>query len=192
MAGMSGADAGARGTRVRTPDLDWSQVHETMLMLELAAGQIDAAMTESSSSVDILTGSFTAMADYLRTISKALEKLPDDGEVGRTKTHLKGAAEHVNLMAQQAIVAFQFYDKLSQRLDHVCQSLSALSGLVADRSRIFSPDEWIRLQEIIRSRYTSAEEIQMFEAVLNGVPVDEALKRFVTEMKCKGNDIEFF
>jgi hypothetical protein len=190
-----GREAGGnelRGTRVRAPDLDWSQVHETMLMLELAAGQIDAALTESSSSVDALTESFTSLAGHLLTMGAALKHLPDDGDVGRTKGRLKGAAENVNVMVGQAIVAFQFYDKLSQRLTHVCHSLSELSNLVADRKRIFSPDEWIRLQETIRSKYTSIEETRMFDAVLAGTPVKEALDEFVDTMKCKGNDIEFF
>ena len=33
-----------RRTRVNAPDLDWSQVRETVLMLELSAGQIEGAM----------------------------------------------------------------------------------------------------------------------------------------------------
>jgi hypothetical protein len=120
-----------------------------MLMLELAAGQIDAAMTESNSSVDVLTGSFTTMAGYLRAITTTLARLPDTGEVGALKASLVGAADHVNATAQQAIIAFQFYDKLSQRLAHVCHSLAELSGLVADRKRIYDPDEWVGLQETI-------------------------------------------
>ena len=93
----------SRGTRVRAPDLDWSQVHETMLMLELAAGQIDAALTESGNSVDTLTESFTSLAGHLLTMGAALKHLPDDGDVGRTKARLKGAADNVNVMVGQAI-----------------------------------------------------------------------------------------
>jgi hypothetical protein len=188
---MSSGDT-IRGTRVRSPELDWNQVHETMLMLELAAGQIDAAMTESSSSVDVLTGSFTTMAGYLQSIRSTLAALPDDGALAGRKTELLGAAGHVDGMAQQAIIAFQFYDKLSQRLTHVCHSLAELSGLVADPERVFVRDEWIRLQEAIRSKYTSTEEREMFEAVLAGVPVQEVLRNFVSDMRNKGDDIEFF
>lgn len=185
-------DNAGRGSLVRSPDLDWSQVHETMVMLELAAGQIEAAMTESNSSVDVLTDSFTTMAGYLRTITTTLGQLPDTGETGAMKASLVGAAEHVNSTAQQAIIAFQFYDRLSQRLSHVCHSLAELSGLVADRKRIFSPDEWIHLQETIQSKYTSVEERAMFDAVIAGAPVQDVLQKFVVEMKDKGSDIEFF
>jgi len=181
-----------KGTRAHEPDLNWSQVHETMLMLELAAGQIESAMTDSSSSVEVLTQSFTTMAGCLRSISNTLETLPDTGEVGGVKANLLGVADHVNGMAQQAIIAFQFYDKLSQRLQHVCHSLSELSNLVADRGRIFSPAEWVNLQDTIRSKYSTAEEREMFQAVMEGMPVQDALQRFVSEMKNKGDDIEFF
>jgi len=189
---MIDAPGSGRGTRVRTPEQDWSHVHETMLMLELAAGQIDAAMTESASSVDVLTGTFTAMAGSLAAIRAGLAGLPDEGTVGERKAALLADAREVDGTAQQAIIAFQFYDRLSQRLAHVCASLADLSALVADPARARSRDEWVRLQESIRSKYTSAEERQMFEAVLAGVPVRDVLQRFVNDLKTRGDDIEFF
>ena len=189
---MNDTPGTGRGTRVRSPEQDWSHVHETMLMLELAAGQIDAAMTESGSSVDVLTGTFTAMANCLQAMRADVDGLPDEGEAGRRKAALQATAGEVDGMARQAIIAFQFYDRLSQRLAHVCHSLADLSGLVADPARAQQRDEWARLQETIRSKYTSAEERQMFEAVLAGVPVREVLERFVADLKTRGDDIEFF
>jgi len=95
-------------------------------------------------------------------------------------------------MVQQSIIAFQFYDKLSQRLTHVCHSLAAMNDLVADRGRLYSPNEWVALQEKIRSKYTTAEEHALFDAVMDGVPVQEALDRYMSSMKDKGDDIELF
>jgi HAMP domain-containing protein len=161
-----------------------------MLMLELATGQIEASMTDSNRSVDVLTQSFTSMAVYLQTITRALETLPEHNDTGLDKAEVLQVAQNVNQMVQQAIIAFQFYDKLSQRMTHVCHSLSDLSGLVADQGRIFNPSEWVQLQGKIRSKYTTADELQMFEAVMNGASVQEALEHFVHEMK--DNDIEFF
>ncbi len=180
------------GTRAHAPDLDWSQVRETMLMLELAATQIESAMTDSNSSVAVLTETFTAMAGYLHSISDALRTLPDGGEVGATKTNLQSVAEHVTSMAQQSIIAFQFYDRLSQRLAHVCHSLSDLTDLVGNQRRIYNPAEWVELQEAIRSKYSTPEEKAMFESVMRGVSVQEALSHFMNEMKDKGTDIELF
>jgi hypothetical protein len=50
----------------------------------------------------------------------------------------------------------------------------------------------VALQEQIRSKYSTTEERAMFEAVMSGVPVHEALSRFMSEMKVKGNDVELF
>ncbi len=181
-----------RGTSAHQPDLNWSQVRETVLMLELAAVQIESAMKDSDTSVEILAGSFTTMAGYMQMIAATLNTLPEDGEIGSTRQRLSDASEHVSGMMRQAIIAFQFYDKLVQRLTHVGVSLGDLSNLVADTKRLFSPDEWVTLQRKIRAKYSTREEIAMFEAVMAGLPVQEAVDKFMTNRKERKGDIEFF
>jgi len=181
-----------RGSSAQTPDLDWSQVRETVLMLELAVGQIDAAMKEGNSSVEVLTDSFTSMAGYMRTMGAALEQLPDSPATAQLKESLITHAAEVAGRVQRSIVAFQFYDKLSQRLAHVSHSLEALSGLVTDQRKLYNPFEWVALQQKIRAKYSTREEVDMFEAVMRGVPVKEALESYKAEMKDKGDDVELF
>ncbi len=180
------------GTRVHSPDLSWSQIHETVLMIELAAGQVEAAMRDSNSSVEVLTDAFTTMAGYMRMINDAIATLPDTEKISDTKATLLGATENVSGMVQKAIIAFQFYDKLVQRLSHVNHSLASLSSLVGDSSRIYSPYEWVALQQKIRSKYSMREETEMFEAVLGGMPVQEALDKFMDERKDRSDDVELF
>src|SRR5487761_2157682 len=108
-------------------DSELNQVHETTLMMELAIGQIEAAMKDSNASVDVLTDSFTTMAGYLHMIISTLTTLPEEGETGETKKTVLEAANHVTGMVHNSIVAFQFYDKLSQRISHVSHSLAALN-----------------------------------------------------------------
>lgn len=181
-----------RGTSAHMPDLNWSQVRETVLMLELSAVQIEAAMKDSNASVEVLTDSFTTMANYMRMISDTVQTLPDHGEVGVAKQNLTGVSEHVSGMVHQAIIAFQFYDKLVQRLAHVGISLGDLSNLVSDSRRLYNPSEWVGLQGKIKGKYTTREEIAMFDAVMQGVPVQEAVDKFMAEMKEKSDDIELF
>lgn len=180
------------GSWAAAPDLDWSQVRETVLMLQLSAAQIESALKDSNASVEVLSESFTAMAGYVRTMSTAASDLPATGEVGAIRETLTGTADQVSGMVNHTIVAFQFYDKLMQRLTHVCHGLSMLGRLVDDRSRLYDPAEWAQLQKELRSRYTTAEEVAMFEAVLAGVPVQEALERFVAERMAQSDDIELF
>ena len=189
---MTNAIDNPPGTHVCAPDLDWSQVRETVLMIELSAGQIEAAMRDSNSSVEVLTDVFTTMAGYMRMISDTVAALPDEGVASDAKTSLLGAAENVSGMVRKAIIAFQFYDKLVQRLSHVNHSLASLSDLINDNSRLYSPYEWGALQEKIRSKYSMREEAQMFEAVLGGMPVKDALEKFMSQRKDNSDDIELF
>ena len=78
-----------------------------------------------------------------------------------------------------AIIAFQFYDKLVQRLDHVCHSLAGLSELVTDKSQLFNRTAWVELQRKINRKYTMAEERAMFDAVMAGATVEEACKHYM-------------
>ena len=185
-----------RGTSAHAPDLDWSQVRETVLMLELAAGQVDAAMSDSGTSVNVLTDTFMALAETLQRIDVSVAALPDAIGNGDVKARIQEDTQFVTDKVRQAIVAFQFYDKLAQRLDHVCHSLAGLSQLVADKSRLYSPVEWTRLQGEIIAKYTMIEERAMFDAVLHGVPVQQALDNYMAERKEKvessGGDIELF
>lgn len=186
----------ARGSRAHAPDLDWSQVRETVLMLELAAGQVDAAMRDSNASVEVLTDTFTSLAETLQIIEAAVGTLPDTVGNGLVKSEIENNTRLVTTKVHQAIVAFQFYDKLVQRLDHVCQSLAGLSTLVADRRRLYDPAEWQALQDGIIGKYTMVEERAMFDAVLGGMPVKEALDQYMAERMEKvensGGEIELF
>lgn len=181
-----------RGTTAHQPDLSWSQVRETVLMLELAAVQIETAMKDSNASVDVLAHSFTTMAGYMQMISDTVKTLPDQGEVGEAKRQLGGFSDNVSGMMHQAIIAFQFYDKLVQRLSHVGLSLGELSDLVADGRRLFNPGEWVELQQRIKAKYSTADEVAMFDAVMQGVPVHQAVDKFMADMKNKTDDIELF
>jgi len=186
----------AAGTRARMPDLDWSQVRETVLMLELAAGQVEAAMRESNASVEVLTDTFTSLAGTLHLIDAAVETLPDTVGNGLVKAEIQDNTRLVSRKIHDSIVAFQFYDKLVQRLAHVCHGLEGLSEVVSDQSRLFQPNEWVKLQEMIRSKYTMTEERAMFDAVIHGMPVAQALEHYMEvrmkEVEESGGEIELF
>ncbi|MBL8474380.1 MAG: hypothetical protein KF778_14010 [Rhodocyclaceae bacterium] len=189
---MNAPEQKARGTCAHAPDLDWSQVRETVLMLALAAGQIEAALKDGNSSVEVLTDSFTSMAGTMRMMADVLAKADSGGIDPHLAAGLRGNAEQVADSVQRSIVAFQFYDKLTQRLAHVCHSLDALSDLVSDQNRLYTPNEWVALQQKIKARYTTADECKMFDAVMQGMTVQQAIEQYVSTMNSKGDDIELF
>lgn len=171
------------------PDLDWSQIRETVLMLNLAVAHIENAMKEGDDSVNTLTNSFTTMIGNTEVIRLAMESLED----GNEKTVIKENCEEIHAKMQSAIIAFQFYDKLTQRISHVANSLSALGNLVAHDEHVYNPFEWKGLQEKIKSKYTIESDRAMFDLLLSGASVEEALRvNREKEHQAKEDDIELF
>lgn len=158
------------------PDLDWSQIQETVRMLHLSMAQLDMAMREGDDSIDTLSNSFTTMIGNVNVIAAAARDLTHLDENRDREQSIEQNCSQVEAQMRAAIVAFQFYDKLSQRLAHVMHSLESLADLVGDRSRLYHPYEWAGLQEKIRSRYSTQEEQDMFDALLNGASITEALQ----------------
>ena len=63
-------------SRAENPDLDWSQVRETILMLNLAVAQIELSLRNGNDSVTCLGDSFTSMAGDVEMIRAAADALP--------------------------------------------------------------------------------------------------------------------
>lgn len=174
------------------PDLDWSQVRETILMLNLVVAQIEVALKESSGSVDVLPNSFTGMYGNLMALVDAANALPDSP----AKQSIEQSGTAVTGQMQQAIVAFQFYDRLSQRLSHACRSLDALSSIVSEPARLYNPSAWHALQQQIRSRYTMEVENLMFDKLIETGNVQAALDAYVNlkqqQQADNAEDVELF
>jgi hypothetical protein len=132
----------------------------------------------------------------LQTVEAAVSTLPDTVGNGLVKAEIESNTRLVAEKVHHAIVAFQFYDKLQQRLAHVCHSLEGLSEIVGNPSRLYQPPEWVALQEQVRSKYTMAEERAMFDAVVHGMSVEQALEQYMQlrmkEVAESGGEIELF
>lgn len=187
------SDSHNRPSSAGQPDLDWSQVRETVRMLFLTVAQIEIAMRDSDDSVDHLTNAFTTMMRYENEIAQAVDKLPDDDATRTLRQSIKVNTDKVTQEMQGAIIAFQFYDKLTQRLSHVSSSIEGLSDLVADTRRIYNPAEWQALQAKIKSKYSMREEHEMFDSVMQGGNVRDAIRQYNEAHKQDlEDDIEFF
>lgn len=167
----------AGGTSAHRPDLNWSQVRETILMLGLAASQIRDSLTRGEESVSMLTQAVASLARQIAMIRAESENLPDAGMTADLRNGLLERTGSAALDIQSAIIAIQFYDRLAQRLDHVCHSIDALAALIAEPHRLYDPMEWVGLQERIKSKYTLPEERLMFELIMQGASIEEALAR---------------
>jgi Base plate wedge protein 53 len=172
----------------KNPDLDWSQVRETIKLLNLSAVQVDDILQESESSVNTLTDSFTDIVESMQTITNHLIAL----ETLSTKDEVLDCCSETKAKIQAAIIAFQFYDRMQQCLHHVTSNLRGLSKLVENPDRLYNPTEWHDFQRQIRSRYTMESEKMMFDAIINGKSIDDAIAAKNKLSKKQVDDIELF
>lgn len=175
------------------PDLDWSQVRETILMLNLATARIEFTMRDGDESVGTLTDSFTTMAGHVAALRGTLEQILAETRVDdKLREDSMKHCEYIGGKMKQVIVAFQFYDKLVQRLAHISKSMSALAALVGDPKRLYSPHEWRGLQEKIRSTHSMSDERKILDALIGGASVEDVVRMLQAETRERGLDVEMF
>ncbi|ACR12361.1 conserved hypothetical protein [Teredinibacter turnerae T7901] len=157
-------------------EASWSHVKETINMLYLAVCQIEATMTDSNKSVDTLTDSFTKLATHTNSVVAQVQDLSKVEELASFKSDLTTTASALNVNINSSIQAFQFYDRVCQRLDHVARSLEKVSQLMSESESIKDPVAWRDLQNKIRDSYTMEAERIMFEYIMRGGSVVDALE----------------
>ncbi|MDH5393676.1 MAG: hypothetical protein OEY11_10860 [Gammaproteobacteria bacterium] len=177
-------------------DTDWSQVRETIVMLNLATAQIEYSMSDGDDSIDVLADSFTSMSEGINAISEAIQSFAQFSNIDPL-LHKEVTEKCNNLSGemQKAIIAFQFYDKLVQRLSHVRNSMTSLTDLIGDEQKLNSADAWKQLQADVRNAYTMEEDKEMFDAILSGKAIIEVLHAMAEKKHnaaATEDDIELF
>ena len=172
------------------PDLDRSHIRETVMMLNLAIAQIAGTLEDGDESVASLANAFTSMVGNVEFAQRAAEALPASDE----KNTIIENCEAVNSEMQHAIMAFQFYDKFNQRLSHVSSSLGVLADVVSDPVKLYDPSQWRELQRKIQSKYTVESDRLMFDYILSGRSIEEALAMAKQDALSIGSedDVELF
>jgi len=170
------------------PDLDWSQVRETIKLLAVSVAQVESGMKIGDESVNVLTGTFASMVEEMDVIRDNLSQLPSSPQRDNAMARCMATQEKI----YSSIVAFQFYDRLQQCLSHVSTGLQGLSAIIDNPQRLYNPQEWYKFQNEIRSHYTMESEKAMFDAILHGKSIEEALALVDISKSNHGNDIELF
>ncbi len=158
----------------------WCHTKETVTMLYLAICQIETSIQESNESMDNLTDTFTELARQTSNPNETRYAMP----------------ENFNEKINQAITSFQFYDRISQRLDHVAKGLERMTQIFNDSERLNHPDSWLQIQEEVKSSYSMEAERIMFDEIMNGATIEEALEHYRAALQARetkdDDDIELF
>lgn len=154
----------------------WDHISETVTMLYLAVCQIEASVCDSNKSVAHLTESFTRLAQHNLHLNERIQSLPDSADTTSIKSEAAESSQQMQSTINESIEAFQFYDRISQRLDHVAHGLEGVCDIFNDKEKRDDPASWKNIQEEVRSSYSMEAERIMFEHILRGASVKEALK----------------
>lgn len=166
--------------------LEIPELQESVLLIVLATAQIEASMAEGEFSVHSLIESFKSMSSSLREFLK----------VNGDNPALKALKKDID----SSVISFQFYDRLSQRLEHVNGSLLLLADLVSDKDKLKDPVHWDALKNSVRKSYSMESEHDLFKLLYDdGLDIASALriiKETAESSRAFGNleeeDIELF
>jgi hypothetical protein len=156
------------------PLADWTPEQQIAHMLELCEAQMESALCESDVAVDSLVNAFSGLAETARAVKAAAAAFTPEQRAALGDLDLKKQMEAIEKQMSSAVVAFQFYDKLTQRLGHVRYSLSTLALFVCDRAQASQREQWRRLFTTLKRLYRTEEEKQIFQMMVEGASADEA------------------
>ncbi len=182
------------------------EVQETILMLNLSVAQIELSISDGDNSVNTLIDSFAFMSEHIQKIQASSQQIADlasdenESDMNAHHSLLLNETSELSLKMQQAVIAFQFYDKLSQRLEHVSRGLSGLAEIVSHEMHVKDEAQWEKFKATVRKGTTMREEEELFELIFDlHMPVDEAIavmkERMRERMSSENSvedDIDFF
>jgi len=169
----------------------WTPEQQIARLLSLCEAQMESALSESDVAVQELVKSFAGLIEAGQALGSMSEKAPEAGA-----TDMAAQLDALKKQTAAAIVAFQFYDKLTQRLGHVRYSLSALAMFVCDHAKSGEREQWRRMFATLRRLYRTEEERQLFRLMVEGASAEEAREHIqqstVTLRASPTGEIEIF
>lgn len=169
------------------------EVQQTILILNLSIAQIELSISEGDHSVNALIDSFRFMSQHIEEIQSATKQIGsisnDNVDFQQHHSLLLTQTDELATKMQQAIIAFQFYDKLSQRLGHVSHGLSGLAEIVSHEMRVKDATEWESFKKSVRRGTTMREEEELFELIFDQrIPSVQAIEIMKERMSQRMHD----
>jgi hypothetical protein len=176
-----------------TSGATWSPQQQTARMLALCEAQMEAATHDSDAAVDTLVSAFTDLMSAVRELGTLSTADNQDAVKDKALQDINARCAALSGKVAAAVVAFQFYDKLSQRLGHVRYSLSTMALFICDRSNSQRPEHWEKLLHTLGRLYRTAEERAIFDSIAGSLSliVNEPEQALSKELSDAGS-IELF
>lgn len=138
---------------------------ETARLLSLSVAQIHLGLSDG----DVSIGKVIEFCSEVSAQCEALQNKVDSQETAQ-------ATEAMNQQIKKAIIALQFYDRLSQRLAHVSSGLEELADLLAMEEMIRKASPWSNLREKLVQQYCLVDEKEVYDYIMQGASVSQAIE----------------
>lgn len=164
-------------------------------LTRLTAAQIHVCMLDAHDSVNQLTDSFTDILNQDSRLRQLIKSLPEDDKVLPVKNAITIQSSELARNVRNSVIAFQFFDRMCQRLEH---SIDCLKGLSAIEETNFDGHlgEIDRLKESIYKSYTMEQERTLYDELLSKSDFDQAIEQYLCKRAATvaedEDDIEFF
>ncbi len=178
---------------IQAPESAWCEIEETVKLLVLSVTQIEVSIGESDDSVKTLAGAFESMAIGIQEIMAQLDQDCDCDTGKPEQSRMTELCGQLQGKICSAVVALQFHDRLSQRLTQIHRNLDNLTVLLGDRTVKKSRNDWHKIQDELRASYTMVEDCAMFDALMKGATVEQAVACYRTaQVKAREEESDLF
>lgn len=177
---------------------NYSHIKDTLTMLGITIAQIRTSLSDSNSNVDTLSSTFAQIADNVLTIHDSAMSISCVEPKDQMELELiQASSSAAKVKVGQAVVDFQFFDRLDQRLSHVIKSLDDMSALIQNPERLQDPMAWMELQSNLHDSYSMESERLMFASIMGGSSIEEAIAIYHANApeeteEIESDDVELF
>lgn len=154
-------------TSPRPPPGEGLTLAEVCSFVDLGIAQLEGAVREADTRVDRLAQSMVG-------VREAMDRMARLADAGAPMAAIAGQIDAMREHVSAAVIALQFYDKLTQRIQHVRDGLVVPLAHVEVRESGKSP-HWDVLLDRVRERYSMVEERVLFDFMMKGAGADQML-----------------
>lgn len=158
--------------------------------LELAAAQIEMSLQDSAEAVSQVLESVLDISVNLGEIDSTLTDASGDLTKEAQSRVLALSSRSVELV-NSAVMAMQFYDRLSQRLEHVEHNLCAISKVMQVPGAEHK-EMWEVLQTRLKAVYSTEQEQELMALVQEQGDLADAVAEVFDSHTGNSGEAEFF
>lgn len=144
---------------------------------DLSTAIIQFCMQDGEAAAKEISERLTTMQTFVEEAKTAIAN-------GESNDTLNIKLDSITSEIVNTVITLQFFDRISQRMSHAVETVEAISDAASEKSKTIS------------KRFTMDDERILYEALLDGCTVEEALerasKKLTDTIECKGSDIELF